>query len=122
MPAAIVYHVDEDRWEVVTEQADEYPDEVRFETTLADGSSMAGLLPPERVFQIPTVRWKSPNGVAFEDGRWVLRYVRRYVYIQALDFQRQPLKASVWRRENVTDPDAPPGYAVLIKNTTIPLD
>lgn len=120
VPAAVIYHVDEDRWEVVVEQADEYPDEIRFETVLADGSRVSGLLPPERVFQPPTIRWKSPNGVVFEDERWVLWYSDRYVSLGTLGLKRQPLEASVWRRENVNDPNAPPLYAVRIKNTTKP--
>lgn len=122
VPAAVVYFVDEDRWELVTKQAEEYPDEIRFETVLADDSRVTGFLPPERVFQPPTIKWRSLSGIAFRENRWVLWYRHRFVYIEALGFQRQPLKATVRRIENATDPDAPPAYGVSIQNTTTPTD
>lgn len=118
----MIYFVDEDRWEFVTKQADAYPDEIDFETVLADGSRVPGFLPPERVFQPPTIEWRSLRGIAFRENSWELWFTHRFVYIEALGFERQPLKASVWRRENVVEPNAPPLYAVRIQNTTIPTD
>lgn len=122
VPAAVVYHVDEDRWELVTEQADEYPDEILFETVLADGSRVPGLLPPERVFQPPTIRWKSPQSIILRDGHWRLGYIDRHVSIQFLGLRRQPLETFSRRFESFSDPDAPPAYSVSIKNTTIPFE